>query len=214
MVNRIERLKKERTEQKYYPNGVLIRNKSKYQKDFGDERFHNNNQTLIFKPLISGDNDNYDYDICMVGNGPSVLKTKFGNEIDKHRLVVRFNIFEIFPEYTGTKCNIWVLNGKCLQSQGKKFLEVLSVARAYKKKYGDIDTLLLKVTKRGSQEKIKELFSIFPNLKLEPIFSNSNVHPTLNELVGKMEKPTTGIFTVIWSKIKYGYTPLLSLIHI
>ena len=206
-MDRIERLKKERTE-KYHPNGVLIRKKPA-KKVFGNAEFHNNNQTLIFKPIVSGNDKNYHYDICMVGNGPSVLKTKMGTEIDKHSVVIRFNIFDILPEYTGTKCNVWVLNGKCLQAQGNKFQEVLRTAREYKKKYGDIDTVLIKVSKRGSQDKIRELFEIFPNLKIDSVFLNSEVKPTLNKLVGTMTKPTTGIYTIIWSKLKYKQIPLL-----
>ncbi len=45
--------------------------------------------------------------IILIGNGPSVLKNKLGQEIDQFDIVVRFNNFETlsYEEYVGNKCD-------------------------------------------------------------------------------------------------------------
>ena len=46
--------------------------------------------------------------VILIGNGPSVLDTELGEEIDSFDTVVRFNNFEIegFEKNVGKKCNI------------------------------------------------------------------------------------------------------------
>jgi len=48
--------------------------------------------------------------ILLIGNGPSVLNRKLGEEIDKFPLVCRFNAYRIkdFENHVGTKTDIWV----------------------------------------------------------------------------------------------------------
>lgn len=63
------------------------------------------------------DDDFKDKSIIVVGNSPSLLSQKKGNEIDKFDIVIRFNRFETenLEEYTGIKTDIWVLNFKTLR---------------------------------------------------------------------------------------------------
>lgn len=49
-------------------------------------------------------------EILLIGNGPSCLNHHYGELIDSHDIVVRFNNFEIksFEKFVGTKTNYWV----------------------------------------------------------------------------------------------------------
>lgn len=50
-------------------------------------------------------------DVCIVGNGPSMLGKKLGEEIDNHKIVVRFNSYNTeYPhsEDYGCKTDVWV----------------------------------------------------------------------------------------------------------
>lgn len=50
--------------------------------------------------------------IAIIGNGPSQLGKKTGEEIDKHEIVVRFNNYEIdgYEDDYGEKCDIWAIS--------------------------------------------------------------------------------------------------------
>ena len=50
--------------------------------------------------------------ILIIANGPSILKTKYGHQIDKFDEIARINNYQTddFNEYVGTKTTIW-LNG-------------------------------------------------------------------------------------------------------
>ncbi len=49
-------------------------------------------------------------EILLIGNGPSCLDKEFGELIDSHDIVVRFNNFETksFEKFVGKKTNYWV----------------------------------------------------------------------------------------------------------
>lgn len=49
-------------------------------------------------------------EILLIGNGPSCLNHEYGELINSHDIVVRFNNFEIksFEKFVGTKTNYWV----------------------------------------------------------------------------------------------------------
>jgi hypothetical protein len=49
-------------------------------------------------------------EILLIGNGPSCLDNEYGELIDSHDIVVRFNNFETesFEKFVGTKTNYWV----------------------------------------------------------------------------------------------------------
>jgi len=49
-------------------------------------------------------------EILLIGNGPSCLNNEYGELIDSHDIVVRFNNFEIesFEKFVGKKTNYWV----------------------------------------------------------------------------------------------------------
>lgn len=51
--------------------------------------------------------------VVLVGNGPSIKEQKLGKLIDSFDVVVRFNYFttEGFEEHTGTKIDVWAING-------------------------------------------------------------------------------------------------------
>jgi hypothetical protein len=52
--------------------------------------------------------------VCLVGNGPSVLRAAYGAQIDAHDVVIRFNWFAItgFENHTGTKTTLWSTFGR------------------------------------------------------------------------------------------------------
>jgi hypothetical protein len=52
--------------------------------------------------------------VCLVGNGPSVLRAPLGAQIDAHDVVVRFNWFAIegFETHVGTKTTLWSTFGR------------------------------------------------------------------------------------------------------
>ena len=207
-MDRIERLKRGRTENqlKYQPNGVLIKaSNKKTNRSFNKNIIINNNIPIFKNNAKFNKNLPILYDVVLVGNGPSVLKTKMGKEIDKFKTVIRFNVFDIDEEFTGTKCNVWVLNGKCIIDKFKKFKAILTRAREYKEKYGDIDKFVFKVNKSTVSNRISELRKIFPNAKFEMMLNNT---PSLrNDLVTsvgmEMKKPTTGLYTIFWARIHY-----------
>ena len=49
-------------------------------------------------------------EILLIGNGPSCLNNEYGELIDSHDIVVRFNNFETesFEKFVGKKTNYWV----------------------------------------------------------------------------------------------------------
>ncbi|MGB2221192.1 MAG: glycosyltransferase family 29 protein [Neptunomonas phycophila] len=50
-------------------------------------------------------------DVCVVGNSPSLIGKGLGEEIDNHKLVIRFNSYDTsfpFCQDVGTKTDIWV----------------------------------------------------------------------------------------------------------
>ena len=53
-------------------------------------------------------------EILLVGNGPSVLDSERGQEIDEFPCVARFNKFVVkgYEKYVGTKCNVWVTGNR------------------------------------------------------------------------------------------------------
>ena len=64
------------------------------------------------------EDDFKDKSVIVVGNSPSLLSQKKGNEIDNFDIVVRFNRFktENLEEYTGIKTDIWVLNLRTIRT--------------------------------------------------------------------------------------------------
>jgi hypothetical protein len=52
--------------------------------------------------------------VCLVGNGPAVLRAPYGPQIDAHDIVIRFNWFAIsgFEPHVGTKTSIWSTFGR------------------------------------------------------------------------------------------------------
>jgi len=52
-----------------------------------------------------------DADVCIVGNGPAILGKRLGEEIDNHKVVVRFNSYNTeypYSEDYGCKTDVWV----------------------------------------------------------------------------------------------------------
>lgn len=62
-------------------------------------------------------------EILLIGNGPSCLNYEYGDLIDSHDIVVRFNNFEIepFEKFVGSKTNYWVRTIKSDKHNDKIF---------------------------------------------------------------------------------------------
>jgi hypothetical protein len=50
----------------------------------------------------------------LVGNGRSLLDSARGELIDTHQTVVRFNHYQLKPEFTGTRTDVWAINRNLL----------------------------------------------------------------------------------------------------
>lgn len=65
----------------------------------------------------------FNKEIILVGNGPSILRQPFGNLIDQFGTVVRFNKFcPRYYQYTGRKINIWATTNPYKQHSRKREL--------------------------------------------------------------------------------------------
>ena len=72
--------------------------------------------------------------IIIIGNSPKILEYERGKEIDKFDKIVRFNTFEIknFEKHTGTKTDIWFINGVSIRKKMKRMMEKLNEVKCDK----------------------------------------------------------------------------------
>ena len=68
------------------------------------------------------------FNIAIVGNGPSVMGDYNGKFIDSCDIVVRFNMFqtESYEDHVGSKTDIWMINLRNLQDLNPKFIDKYS----------------------------------------------------------------------------------------
>ena len=130
--------------------------------------------------------------ILIIANGPSILKNKFGYEIDKFDEVARINNYKTdnFSEYIGKKTTIW-LNGtnknlKCHKNPPKKIFVFVPYEILEKKEA----RVLERTPKR---------------LKLKP-----NQYTLLDkekmkyyEKISMIKRPTTGFNSILWAIENY-----------
>lgn len=62
-------------------------------------------------------------EVLLIGNGPSCLNNEFGELIDSHETIVRFNDFitKGYEEYVGSKTDVWVKTKKSIKHDNDKF---------------------------------------------------------------------------------------------
>jgi hypothetical protein len=91
--------------------------------------------------------------LAVIGNGPSALKEKRGDEIDMFPLVLRFNSYRIptFEEFVGTKTDIWVTT---------------DIFPAWHKSYSDV--YLCSFARTEDNPLFQKLKGYYPDLKMFP----------------------------------------------
>lgn len=125
-------------------------------------------------------------DILLIGNGPSCLNHQYGELINSHDIIVRFNNFEInsFEKFVGTKTNYWVKtmmsNKHDNVSFDKKFFVYPSVVTP-----GD--------------QKLDELRS--DNYEIVPV----SFYNKINKLINKNNSWATTGLVMIYHFIEEGY---------
>ena len=110
---------------------------------------------LIFKNIENFENKKKK--IVIIGNGPSVLKKKKGNEIDNFNKVVRFNTFKNDKKYSpfvGEKTDFWFINAKNIRTKNPEIIKMMKDVK-YSKIYIEQNTY-------DSKDK---LLKYFPELK-------------------------------------------------
>lgn len=65
--------------------------------------------------------------IILVGNGPSIRRKRLGSLIDAFDIVVRFNSYQLIPEYTGTRTTLHMVNELSDIGQGIKTVHGIRV---------------------------------------------------------------------------------------
>ena len=83
---------------------------------------------LVYNSIKINENFGNKKRMIIIGNGPSVLKTKNGNEIDKFDKVVRFNTFkndEEFSDYVGTRTDFWFINAKNIRTRNPEIIKMM-----------------------------------------------------------------------------------------
>lgn len=112
---------------------------------------------LIYNSLKFGEHFENKKKIIIIGNGPSVLKNKIGNKIDKFDKVVRFNTFKNdsqFSDFVGTKTDFWFINAKNIRTRNPEIINMMN----------NIDCEKIYVEQNPYDPK-KKLLNYFPELK-------------------------------------------------
>ena len=131
---------------------------------------------------VLGDKDST---VCIVGNGPSIMKTKKGALINEHDIVIRFNDFKIkgYEKHVGNKTTHWFtgLGGQQTPRRASDIKQIQTVI--YSHMTDRINSRVnMKILGRPSKP------VLYVNRKMRTYIINKYFSPTMC--------PTTGIFTI------------------
>ncbi|MFW5960414.1 MAG: glycosyltransferase family 29 protein [Chitinivibrionales bacterium] len=130
--------------------------------------------------------------LCIVANGPSVLKEKLGKAIDSFTSVARINNYTVkgFEEYTGTRTDIWFngSNSKLKKPDPQPGRCIVLIPSAILRKKGDrIHKRIQKRTGRaGNSYEVVEINEI---QEMERSCSSQRV--------------TTGTMAILWAMTRF-----------
>ena len=130
--------------------------------------------------------------ILIIGNGPSILKNKLGDEIDKFQTVARINNYKInnYEKFVGSKTSIW-FNG------GNQNLRVPTILPKKIIIFVPFEII------NNNLEKIKARTSHRIGLNPSEYELTSQEKMKNYELISKIKRPTTGLNSILWAIENY-----------
>ncbi len=130
--------------------------------------------------------------ILIIGNGPSILKNKLGEEIDKFQTVARINNYKInnYEKFVGAKTSIW-FNG------GNQNLRVPTILPKKIIVFVPFEII------NNNLEKIKARTSHRIGLNPNEYELTSQEKMKDYELISKIKRPTTGLNSILWAIENY-----------
>ena len=130
--------------------------------------------------------------ILIIGNSPSILKNKYGNEINKFSEIARINNYKInnYQKFLGSKTTIWINGANKYLKKPKIIPQNIIVLIPYEILKNKYERVIKRTPKR---------------LKLNPNqFSIINKEKIKNyEKLSGINRPSTGLNTILWSIENY-----------
>ncbi len=130
--------------------------------------------------------------ILIIANGPSTLKKKLGDVIDKFENIARINNYEIsgFENYIGSKTEIWFNGGNQKLKPRPDFKGETIVFIPYKILEKKADKIVERTSKRLKLN--SDQYTLVSKEKMKYFEELSNI-----------QRPTTGLNSILWSLDNY-----------
>ena len=130
--------------------------------------------------------------ILIIANGPSTLKKKLGDIIDKFENIARINNYEIsgFKNYIGSKTEIWFNGGNQKLKPRPDFKGETIVFIPYKILEKKADKIVERTSKRLKLN--SDQYTLVSKEKMKYFEELSNI-----------QRPTTGLNSILWSLDNY-----------
>ena len=130
--------------------------------------------------------------ILIIANGPSTLKKKLGDIIDKFENIARINNYEIsgFENYIGSKTEIWFNGGNQKLKPRPDFKGETIVFIPYEILEKKADKIVKRTSKRLKLN--SEQYTLVSKEKMKYFEESSNI-----------QRPTTGLNSILWSLDNY-----------